>query len=114
MQNLKILVTGGMGFLGKELVKQLVEKKYWVRVDDLQDWNRIGNSHVQGDLRDKKISFEALKDIDIVIHLAAATGGIGYYSEHPGSIINYNNQLYSSVFDACLIHDIQRIIYISS
>ena len=76
----KILVTGGAGYVGAILVPKLLEQGYFVRVLDTF-WfdggamkvylNRTNCELIEGDIRDKSLVERALKDMDIVIHLAA-------------------------------------------
>ncbi|MFC1625824.1 NAD-dependent epimerase/dehydratase family protein [Patescibacteria group bacterium] len=115
-KNINVLVTGGAGFLGREVVKQLVEMGYRVRVVDLlkKPSKFPGNEYIKGDLTDPKIVKKSFRKIDYCIHLAAKTGGIGYYHKYPGTIINGNNRLYSSVFEAAVKYKLKRIIYTSS
>lgn len=113
--NLNILVTGGGGFLGKEIVRQLVNLGYRVRVTDLVKSRSFpGDEYIQGDLTILDVVEKSFKGIDYCIHLAAKSGGIGYYHKYPGTIISENNKLYSSVFEAAVRHKIKRIIYTSS
>jgi GDP-L-fucose synthase len=79
----KILVTGGAGFLGRWVVREL--KKNGVSSV------RIPRS-TEFDLRNRDACRKVVKDIDIIIHLAAQIGGIGFISEHPGEVF-YNNIL---------------------
>ena len=77
-----ILVTGGAGFIGREVVKKLLDEGYKVCVLDDFSNGRIENikglksnpgfSFVLGDIRDKNLLREVFKDIDICIHAAAA------------------------------------------
>jgi GDP-L-fucose synthase len=81
----KILVTGGAGFLGSHLVDQLVAngaKKENIRIPRSKEF----------DLRQKEVCAEIVKGQDIVIHLAANVGGIGYNQQNPGSLF-YDNLL---------------------
>jgi len=76
----KVLVTGGAGFLGSHLVTRLKDKNIVVHVP----------RSVKYDLRNYKDCLKVCKNIDIVIHLAANVGGIGYNLEHPADLFDDN------------------------
>jgi len=113
-----VLVTGGCGFIGSEVVKQLLEKNYKVRVvDDLskpESAIKKGYEFLQLDLTNKKAADKAFKGVDICINLAAKIGGIGYFHKYPATILSENNKIYSATFEAAVKNKIKRIVCISS
>ena len=75
----KILVTGGSGFLGDPVVRRLVERG--ARREDIS----IPRS-AECDLRLQEACARAVAGHEIVIHLAANAGGIGWNRAHPGAL----------------------------
>ena len=83
MKEKRITVTGGKGFLGKHLFKKLQDRGYRkIAIADLPEYNLVN-------LGDVKRMYEDTKP-DVVIHLAAKVGGIGFNQEHPASLF-YDN-----------------------
>lgn len=81
--NKKVVVTGGGGFLGSHVVDILRERGATdIFVPRSKDY----------DLRDKAVCAEVVRGADVVIHLAANVGGIGYNLEFPGTLF-YDNLL---------------------
>lgn len=81
LQNKKIVVTGGAGFVGQHVVERLKEQG----ASDIF----VPNSF-EFDLRQRVNCEKVVEGADIVIHLAAQIGGIGFIDEHQGEIF-YNN-----------------------
>ncbi len=76
----KVLVTGGAGFLGNHLTPYLKELGATIRIPRTAKY----------DLRNYEDCLKACRDIDIVIHLAANVGGIGYNLEQPADLFDDN------------------------
>jgi nucleoside-diphosphate-sugar epimerase len=79
----KVLVTGGAGFIGCVLVPELLRREYKVRVLDNLMYGGRGLipclldknfELVRGDVRDEQCLRNALKGVDLVVHLAAIVG----------------------------------------
>lgn len=80
----RVLVTGGLGLIGSFTVDWLVEKGYRVRcLDNLERQVHHGKTplyrnkraeYLHGDVRHRSSWLRALKDVDYIIHLAAAVG----------------------------------------
>jgi GDP-L-fucose synthase len=79
--NKNVLVTGGTGFLGKHVISKLKER-------NPKSINAIGSKDF--DLRNINEARKAVKGIDVVIHLAANVGGIGYNMEKPADLFEDN------------------------
>ena len=80
-KNKRVLLTGGNGFLGSK-VQELLSDLGLAEI-------RIPRSKDQ-DLRLQSVCEQVVRDIDIVIHLAANVGGIGYNLKYPGTLF-YDN-----------------------
>ena len=90
--NRSVLVTGGASFIGSHLVDQLVDRGASVRVVDDLSSGMLENiqAHldseqvelIQADLLTPGVAETAVKDMDVVFHLAAIHGGRGYIDLH--------------------------------
>ena len=79
----KILLTGGHGFLGQAVFEELLR-------NGVKEKNIYRPRSKELDLRVQKNCEKAVKDMDVVIHLAATVGGIGFNKKFPGTLF-YDN-----------------------
>src|SRR3989344_2814963 len=115
------LVTGGTGFIGRNLVKKLVRNHINVRVFDDNSRGSVaslGNilkeiEFVKGDIRDAYAVKSACKNVDGVIHLAAINGTKFFYTI-PELVIDVSTRGIINVIDACLWHGVEEIFFASS
>lgn len=116
-----VAITGGAGFLGSHVTEYFVERDENVVVfDDFSSGRRENLAAVAEavEVRDVDLRTEAavdaFADVDVVVHLAAKIGGIGYFHEVPADIISMNDLMNKRVFDAARDHDLDRVVYASS
>jgi len=103
----RVLVTGGAGFLGSFIVEEL--KKKGVNEKDL----RIPRSKDM-DLRKWENCIRAVKNIDIVIHLAARVGGIGYNQAYPASLFYDNAIMGLQMMEAARQEGVKKFVAIGT
>jgi nucleoside-diphosphate-sugar epimerase len=76
---MKVLLTGAFGIVGREVLDYLIEKKYKVRIFEIKNNANIKKAITYkdkveifwGDIRNKEQVIEAVRDMDVIIHLAA-------------------------------------------
>lgn len=97
---MKVVVTGARGFLGQNVVEALLERNIEV----------VPLGRQEGDLLDPMTAMHHFKGCDIVVHLAANVGGIGYLREHRSEAFFENYAMGLNVINACLKHKPKRLI----
>jgi len=118
---LKILLTGGAGYLGSVLTRRLLEKDHDVRVLDNFLFGRQSISGmrgrapelVEGDIRDLTILGKSLKDVDAVIHLASIVGTQASEID-PKAAVEINYLATRNLADLCKLYGVKRLVFAST
>ncbi|MBW3551242.1 MAG: NAD-dependent epimerase/dehydratase family protein [Proteobacteria bacterium] len=110
---MKILVTGGGGFLGQALCRGLRERGHEVVSFSRRHHpalNALGVTQVQGDLVQRDAVIAAAQGCDAVFHNAAKAGAWGSYrSYHAANVLGTRH-----VIEACREHRLGRLVYTST
>lgn len=110
---MKVLVTGGGGFLGKALARALVREGHDVRSfsrGDYMELRSLGVEIRRGDIAYEKSLFAAVKGCEAVFHVAAKAGVWGPYEEYyRTNVVGTQN-----VINACIRNKVKRLIFTSS
>lgn len=103
LENKRILVTGGAGFLGRQVVRQLCEAG--------ADPQKITVPRSQDlDLRKMENCLRAADQQDVVIHLAAHVGGIGLNREKPAELFYDNLMMGTQLIHAAYEAGVQKFV----
>jgi nucleoside-diphosphate-sugar epimerase len=117
----RFLVTGGTGFIGRALVKSLLEKGAIVRSldnDSRGSREKLGNiadqiEMVTGDIRDLDVVKKAVHGMDCVCHLAYINGTEFFYTK-PELILEVAVKGMMNLLDACIVENVKDFILASS
>ncbi len=123
----RVLVTGGGGFIGSRLVHALLEKKYRVKVLDVQlgslkgetDPNLeligVGSDELRGGIADKSLVDEAVKDVDVIYHLAINWDAVTWTRMLPLTDLFAANIMGTlNLLDAAKSHGVRHFLFSSS
>jgi len=119
---MRVAVTGGAGYIGSTLVKNLLEDGYSVATID----NQFAGSYkhikklktkrleiIEGDIRDQKDLDKAFKGADAVVH-AAALSDLDICNEKPQEAISVNIYGTYQVLEAAIRNSVGRVVFCSS
>ena len=120
---MKALITGGAGFIGSNLVELLVKEGHEVRVFDNLSSGHIENiseyindkdiEYIGGDVRDADALCRAMKNIDVVYHMAASVGRQRSI-DNPALDSTINLVGTVNVLEGMRHNDVHKIVYSSS
>ncbi|MGQ9641967.1 MAG: SDR family oxidoreductase [Candidatus Bathycorpusculaceae bacterium] len=118
---MSVLVTGGAGFIGSHLVERLLKEGYSVVVlDDLSsgktenlDLRNRKLLFLKGDIRNKEIVTKALRDVEVVFHLAALVD-VPFSVKNPLFVNQVNVCGSLNILEESIKNNVEKFIYASS
>src|SRR6201986_1057832 len=123
----QVLVSGSAGFIGGDVVEELLKSGYAVvGVDNFSKYGKIRKSYddhpnyrlVEGDARDVGLMTRLLSDCDHFIAGAALIGGISYFHTYPYDLLAANERIIASSCDAAIAAHrdgrLRKVTYMSS
>lgn len=111
---MKVAITGATGHVGCNLVPEMLEKGYELRLlrhKTTFGLDGVGAEIVEGDVLDPPTLDALIRDVDAVIHLAAK---ISIDGDPSGEVTRVNRDGTINVLDACLRHGIERLVHFST
>jgi len=110
---LRVLVTGGSGFIGSHVVDKLVENAYEVRVFDRAKPLREEVEWFNGDLLNEKDVLEACKDVEVIYHLAAIAD-VNVALSHFDVCLMVNEMGTMNLLKSATAQEVERIVLAST
>lgn len=114
-----IFITGGTGFLGAYIIRELASRGYYIKA--LNRSERIpaflpptvfeSVEWIEGDLFDVVLLEEAMQNVDIVIHVAAL---VSFHKEDRHNLYKTNVEGTANVVNAAIEQGVKRFIHVSS
>ena len=120
MNDKKILITGGLGFIGSYIADELIDgnevliidNKSTGKVENLQNINHENLTLIEKDLNDADLD-DLLTDVDYVFHLAAMAS-VPLSIENPLECVENNMDATIKLINACKNNNVKKIIFSSS
>ena len=110
---MKVLVTGGSGFIGSHVVDKLIETGHSVKILDLKEPQRGDVEYVKGNILERETVKNSIRDVDFIYHFAAASN-IDLVKDNPLKTIEFNVMGTAYLLEEARHTNIQRFVLASS
>ena len=111
---MRVLVTGGSGFIGRHVVAALQAEGHHVTVVDRVPYDEVGVGCVTGELEDPAVRDRAVTfGTDAVVHLAAETSVLGSV-ERPGLYQRVNVDVTAALLELCRERGVEAFVLAST
>jgi GDP-L-fucose synthase len=113
--NKNVLITGGTGLIGRQVVKMLCDIGAQVKIVSLDAINVDSRAiHVNGDLTDLNLCKDLTKNMDFVFHMAGIKGSIDVTISKPASFFVPLLMMNTNMLEACRVNKVPKVVYTSS
>ncbi len=123
IKDAKVLVTGGAGFIGSNIIEKIIEQNNNViclddlstgKIENIEPFLKKKNfTFIKDDIRDNDVCHEACKDIDIVLH-QAALGSVPRSINDPQTTNSVNIDGFLNIITAAKNNKVKRFVYAAS
>lgn len=123
LTNKKVLVSGGAGFIGSNIIDKLLRQNNEIvcidnlatgKIENISEYRKLNNfKFIEGDIRDLEICKNAAKDVDIILH-QAALGSVPRSIDDPKTTNDVNIGGFINMLVAAKEMGVKRFVYAAS
>ena len=122
-KSMRVLVTGGAGFIGSHIVDRLISDGFEVRIIDNLSTGRLENiqrhlgngkaDFIKGDIRNASLVRKSVDDVGVVVHLAALTS-VPFSLENPSLTFDVNLLGTLHLLRSSINEGVRKFVFVSS
>jgi GDP-L-fucose synthase len=112
----RVLVTGGYGFLGKNVIEKLTQRGFTITNRRPEPNQVFIFRSSEFNLENQNVVFDLIRytQPDVIVHLAAKVGGIGANQKLPGTFFYSNILMGVSLLEAARIHKVGKVVTVGT
>jgi GDP-L-fucose synthase len=110
-----VLITGGTGLIGRQIVTMLCDAGASVRIASLDNVQvDVRAEHLYADLTDFRVCKDLAQDMEFVFHVAGIKGSIDVTTSKPASFFVPLLMMNTNMLEACRLNNVRKLVYTSS